>query len=287
MAGHLARTYSDRMGEMAAKADEAGRRAEDSRGLDHAVRFGLITYGVVHLTFAWLAAQLAFGDSSGEASGSGALQELAQQPLGEVVLWLIAAGMALMVFWRLLDAARGHRRDDGLTLWRKRATDVAMAVVYGVLAATAVSTVLGSSSGSSEQSSQTLTARVMELPAGQWLVGAIGLGILGVACGLFWRGLSEAFMDDLDADAQVGNEARAYRVLGIVGHVAKSVTIAIVGVLFIVSAGQHQPSESGSTDQALRELLQQPFGPYLLLAMAAGIASYGLFCFAQAKNLSR
>ena len=272
---------------MAAKADEAGRQAQNSRGLDHAVRFGLVVYGVVHLMLAWLAVQLAFGDSSEEASGSGVFQELAQQPLGELVLWLIAAGMVLLALWRLLDATTGHRRHDGLALWRRRASDIGLAVVYGVLAYSAVSTVVGASSSSSEKSSQTLTARVMELPGGQWLVGAIGVGILAVAVGLLWRGVSESFMDDLDAEAQAGSEARAYRVLGIVGHLAKSVTIAIVGVLFIVSAVQHQPSESGSTDQALRELLQQPFGPYLLLAMAAGIASYGLFCFAQAKNLSR
>ena len=274
------------MGEMASKADRAGRRAEDSRGLDHAVRFGLVVYGIVHLTFGWLAVQLAFGDSSGEASGTGALQELAKQPLGEVVLWLIAAGMVLMVFWRLLDAVMGHRRDEGFSLWRRRISDIGMAIVYGVLAYSAVSTVLGSSS-SSEDSSETLTARVFELPGGQWIVGAIGLGIIAVAIGLVWQGLSESYMDHLDADGQRGHDARAYRILGKVGYLAKGATIAIVGVLFLVSAIEHEPSESGSTDQALRQLLEQPFGPYLLMAMAAGIASYGLFCFAQAKHLSR
>lgn len=272
---------------MAAKADEAGRQVQDSRGLDHAVRFGLVVYGVVHLILAWLAVQLATGDSSGEASSSGVFQELAQQPLGEIVLWLVAAGMVLLAMWRLLEATTGHRRHDGFSLWRRRLGDVGMAVVYAVLAYSAASTVLGASSGSSEQSSQTLTARLMELPGGQVIVGAIGVGIVAVAVALLWRGVSESFMDDLDAEAQSGKEARAYRVLGVVGHLAKSATIAVVGVLFIISAVQHEPSESGSTDQALRELLQQPFGPYLLLAMAAGIASYGLFCFAQAKNLSR
>jgi hypothetical protein len=34
-------------------------------------------------------------------------------------------------------------------------------------------------------------------------------------------------------------------------------------------------------------VLDQPFGPVLLLVIAAGIGCYGLFCFARARHLSR
>ena len=40
-------------------------------------------------------------------------------------------------------------------------------------------------------------------------------------------------------------------------------------------------------DQALRDVLQRPFGPTLLLLIAAGLGCYGLFCFAWARHLSR
>lgn len=275
------------MTDLAGKADDAGRRAKSSDTLDHAVRFGLVVYGLVHVVFAWLALQLAFGDSSGEASSTGALQQVAQQPLGGLVLWLIALGMAFMVVWRVLDAVFGHAGEDGVTLWRHRAADVGMTVVFGVLAYSAVSTVLGASSGSSEKSSQSLTARLLDLPAGQVVVGAVGLGTVAVGGVLVWQGLTERYMKKLDAGGHSGQESRAYRMLGKVGFAAKGVTIGIVGVLFLVSAVQHDSSESGGTDQALRELLERPFGPYLLMAMAAGIASYGLFCFVRARHLSR
>ena len=277
------------MGAMVEKAEEAGRRADDSRGLDRGIRFGLVVYGVVHLTFAWLAAQLAFGDGSGEASGSGAVQELARQPLGELVLWAIAVGMALLVLWRLLDATRGHREEDGATLWRKRAADVVMAGVYGVLAYSAVSTVVGASSGSGSggRTSSTVTARAMELPGGQLLVGAVGVAVVALAGALAWRGISQSFMERLDAEGRHGQDSRAYRLLGTVGYVAKGATLAIVGLLVVVSAARHQPSQTGGTDTALRELLDQPFGPYLLAAMAVGIAAYGLFCFARARHMVR
>ena len=46
-----------------------------------------------------------FGDKEDSASNSGALHYLAQQPLGGVLVWLIAVGMFLLVVWRLLEVA--------------------------------------------------------------------------------------------------------------------------------------------------------------------------------------
>ncbi len=60
---------------VAAQAQQAGRQADDSEWMDHAIQVGLVSYGVVHLIMAWLALQLAFGDSGGSASSQGALHE--------------------------------------------------------------------------------------------------------------------------------------------------------------------------------------------------------------------
>ena len=75
--------------------------------------------------------------------------------------------------------------------------------------------------------------------------------------------------------------------LGKVGYIAKGVAIGLVGVLFVYAAVTHDPKKSGGLDQALHEVLEQPFGPFLLVAIALGIACYGLFCFARARHLSR
>ena len=69
---------------------------------------------------AWLAAQLALGEQEGSASSTGALQELAEQPFGTILIWLIAIGMFLLVLWRLLEAALGHEDEDGAERLRKR-----------------------------------------------------------------------------------------------------------------------------------------------------------------------
>ena len=57
------------MGDIAEAASSAGREAESSELMDHAVRFGLIAYGAVHLLIAWLSVQLALGDREGPVGG--------------------------------------------------------------------------------------------------------------------------------------------------------------------------------------------------------------------------
>jgi hypothetical protein len=260
-----------------------GREAEQSDWLDHAARVGLVTYGIVHLLIAWLAIQLAFGDHSGEASPQGALHELAGQPFGKTLVWAVAAGMFLLAVWQLLEAAFGHREKHDWGRARKRVVSGGKACVYGALSVTAVRVATGS--GGSGNTSDTTTAKVMDLPAGQWLVVAVGLAVIGVAGGLVWSGWKEQFAEHLDTEGKLGNSGAAYLLVGQVGYIAKGVSLAVVGALFCYAGLTHEPNKSGGLDEALQEVLQQPFGPYLLIGIGVGLGCYGLFCFAQARHL--
>jgi hypothetical protein len=132
-----------------------------------------------------------------------------------------------------------------------------------------------------------MTARLMSLPAGPLLVGAVGLAILGIAGAIAFRGIAETFKDELETEGQTGKDGGAYVLLGKIGHVSKAVAIAIVGALFLYAAFTHDPNKSGGLDQALRTLLQQPLGTPLLVVIALGLACYGLFCLAWARHLDR
>ena len=269
---------------MNAAADTA-QSVHRSDWLDHAVRVGLVTYGIVHLLVGWLAIQLALGDKQESASNSGALHALAEQPLGGVLVWLVAVGMFLLVAWRLLELFFGHTTEqDALTRWRKRLVALGKAVVYGALGLSAVAVALGQGS---QGGTDSLTARVMDLPGGQLLVGAIGLAIVGVGVGLVWNGWTAKFTKEMDVKGQVGKDGSAYVVLGRVGHICKGIAIALVGGLFVYAAVRHEPKKSGGLDKALQTVLEYPFGQVLLVAIGAGIGCFGLFCFANARYLSR
>ncbi len=271
-------------------ARDLARRGGDAAWLSPAVRFGIVAYGLVHLLVAGVALQLALGERRGNADSSGALATLASQPFGRILIWVMAAGMGLLVAWRLLDAVAGHRGEAGAELWRHRSVDLLKAAIYGALgfSATRVASGAGSSGGgSSGSASETLTARLMNLPGGQLLVGLVGAAVLGYAVALAWQGLTRRHAEHLDAEGRRGDTGRAYLALGVAGYVSKGVALAIVGVLFTYAAATHEARQSGGLDQALHEVLRQPFGPWLLGLVAVGIGCYGLFCFAQARHLSR
>lgn len=268
------------------EAERVGREVEQSPWLDHAVRVGLVAYGVVHLLIGWLAVQLALGDREGKASSTGALAELNQQPFGGVLIVLVAIGMFLLVLWRLLEAGFAHRREDGMDKAGKIAVSLFKAVIYGALGASAVKVATGSGSSGSG-GTDTMTAKLMDLPAGQILVVLAGLAIIGYGGFNVHRGWTEKFREHLDAQGQSGRHGSAYVRLGKVGYIAKGAAMMIIGGLFGYAGLTHDPKKSGGLDEALQEVVQAPFGPVLLGLIAVGIACYGLFCFARAKHLDR
>jgi Domain of Unknown Function (DUF1206) len=271
--------------DITAKAGFAGRRAEHSDLLDHAVRVGLVAYGLVHLLIAWLAVRLAFGDGGQSASSQGAMHELASTSLGRLSLYVVAGGLFALVVWQLLEALFGHRDEDGGKRVFKRVVSAVKAIIYGTLGVSALKVAIGS--GSSGAGTDSTTSKLMSMPAGPVIVAVVGVVVLVVAGALFYRGLSEGFADKLDFDGRTGNDGRAYLLFGKIGYASKGIALAIIGGLFIWAAVTHDPQKSGGLDQALHKLLQAPFGTPLLVAVAAGIACFGLFCFAWARHLNR
>jgi hypothetical protein len=268
-------------------AQQLGREAEQSDWVDRAGRVGLVAYGVMHLLIAWLALQLAFGDRKQSASAQGALHELASQPFGDVLVWAVGIGLFLLAIWQAIEALFGHRDLDGKRRAGKRLASAGKAVVYAALGFSAIKIAMGSSSTSSEKETDSWTARLMDLPAGQLLVAAVGLVVLGVGGYFVVRAWTEKYAEELSAEGRSGKAGTAYLWFGKLGYTAKGIAFGIVGVLFVYAALTHDPHKSGGLDQALTELLDQPFGAYLLVAVAAGIGCFGLFCFARARHISR
>src|SRR6188472_4071146 len=157
------------MTEIGDRAEQLGHEVQRSKTLDGAIRFGMVVYGVVHLIIAWLAVQLALGQGGKQASQKGAMQTLAKEPAGTLLLWLVAVGMFALVVWRLIEMVVGHQEYDGGKRWRKRAISGFKAIVYGYLGFTALRFAVGASSGKSTN----YTAKLMDQTYGRWIVGGI------------------------------------------------------------------------------------------------------------------
>ncbi len=119
----------------------------------------------------------------------------------------------------------------------------------------------------------------MKQPAGQWLVAAVGLAVIGVGVYHVVKGWKKKFLRDLET-----HPGEWIVKAGRVGYIAKGIALAIVGGLFVLAAVRHKPSEARGLDGALRNLLGAPGGPVLLALVALGLIAFGVYCFGRARH---
>jgi hypothetical protein len=266
------------------KADQARKHP----ALEWLAKLGTAVYGVMYVVVGWLALQIAFGDPAGEASGHGALREIARQPFGEVLLWVACVGFAALVAWKACEAVAGHRAEDGGKRVAARAASAAKAVVFAVLAVLAFQTVTGSSRGGGRRSSEEgYTAQLLQMPLGPALVVGLGVVIGGYGFYSIYKGLSDGWRKSLEAQGWTGDIGRAVTVLARTGYSTRGLAFGVIGGLFVWAGLTHDADKSGGLDQALQTLQDAPFGKALLVAVAIGLACFGVFNVAKAWFLRR
>ncbi|MGI5125469.1 DUF1206 domain-containing protein [Pseudonocardia sp. CA-107938] len=251
----------------------------DSAPVRLGARVGIGAYGVTHLVVAVLAIQLAFGNTSERTDQSGAFEALAHQPLGLVLLWVLVIGFAAATLWRVYEAVRGFSwvQERRATLMRRAQTG-GQAIVSGTLAVLGVTTLVGGSGGGTEKA----TAGVLGLPGGQVLVALVGVGTAVVGGWTVWSGWTRRFMENLALPPSLRVHRFADRT-GLIGFVAKGLTLVLVGVLIVVAAIRFDPQQANGLDAALKGLAGQPYGPYLLVALALGLIAYGVYGIVDAR----
>jgi hypothetical protein len=273
-------TTADHVGHV---AGDAARDTTDNRYFQLLGRVGLAAYGLVHFTIAYLAARVALGAGGATADKGGALATLAAQPGGRALLWAVTVGLAMLVLWRLGEAAVGLRWVQPRNKrTRKRIQSAATAVVFGFLAVSAGKLAAGGGAGSDNQQ-EAFTARVLALPLGQVLVGAVGVAVIAVAGLEIYRGARKKFVEDLDLSTASPTARTVAIRLGQVGYPAIGVAYGIIGALIISMAVTYRPDKKVGLDAALTTLAAQTYGTALLLIVAAGLACFGVYCLFDAR----
>jgi len=162
-----------------------------------------------------------------------------------------------------------------------RANAGALTVYYAALALLALQYAQGSGSGGSGKD---VTAKVLAWPGGQILVAAVGLVIVGIGGYHCWKGAASGFRDELDIRDLRGSSDTAIERVAQFGYIAKGLALILIGVLVVIGAVQFDPNAAGGLDPALHALASQPFGPWLLSAVALGLIAFGGFLAVRARR---
>jgi hypothetical protein len=268
-------------------AQQARGKAEAGRGWYALIaRFGLVAKGLSYGLVGALALKLAVGDGGKATSRAGALQELAQTSFGKIVLILLALGFAAYALWRLVQAyaERVDAEDGAAKVWAKRAGYIGRGLVYVTLTYSTVRILTGSSGEESQNAkAHQSTAMVLSWPGGRWIVAAAGLVLVGVALWNLYRGLARKFEDKWRVARLTPTVRRWGARAGVVGHAARFVVFALIGVFAIKAALDYKPKDAIGLDGALQKLAQASYGPWLLGLTAAGLFAYGLYCLVDAR----
>jgi len=257
-----------------------GHRAASSPAAHVLARAGLTARGVIYLLVGWVALLVALGRSGQEADQQGALQLLAGKSYGLVSLWLLGIGFAAYALWRLGEAAFGVTGEpDGAG---PRLISLGRAVVYTGLAYLTFTVISGTQHSQSRQQ-QDVTATVMQHTYGRWLVGIIGLAVVIAGLILVSQGARRKFMKYLRTAQMSARTRRLVELLGMIGTIARGLVFALAGVLVIDAAVTHRATESGGIDKALLTLRNQPFGEFLMILAALGLAVFGVYGLCEAR----
>lgn len=252
---------------------------EAGRWIVPLARFGFAAQGVVYIVIGSLAALAAFHRGGRTTGPRGALLEILSQPYGQVMLGVIAVGFMGYTLWRLTQAIQDteHKGSDAKGIVARLGYAV-IALIYGSFAVTAVQLIIGTGTRrGDEESSQEWTATLLAQPLGQWLVGAIGVGIIALALYQYYLAYTAKFLEQLDrSEMSRRAETWASRV-GRLGLAARGIVFTVIGVFLMVAALTANPNQARGLSGALQALEQQPVGPWALGVVALGLVAYGLY----------
>ena len=258
-------------------ASESARHATPRAWLDRLSRWGLVVRGVIYFVPGASAMQWALGHHGQPMTQAGTIEAIGQQPLGRVLLVVVALGLAGYAAWGAVRAIcdplhRGHR-PGGIA---QRIGYATSAAAYAVLLYATVRVLTGSQSHIAPRQDWSVT--LLARPFGAPLVGAIGLcWIFGSGIAQIVMGWHRTFERDLALE-RMGRLERSWAIgLGRVGLVARGFVFTIIGVLLVAAAFHVVPHSTAGLEGALIELAHQPFGLALLGAAGLGLMTFGVY----------
>lgn len=251
--------------------------------IERLARFGYAAKGVVYLIVGLLAMPLAFGIGSKTAGTSGALQTIVTQPFGKFLLSVVAIGLIGYAIWRFTQAFIDPE-DQGTDAKGvvQRIAYALSGLSYAGLALTAVQIVVGWG-GNNSSWRQDWTARLLAQPFGQWLVGIVGVLVLGVGFSYMYQAYTAKFRERFKFAEMSNAQLKWATRLGRFGIAARGIGFGVIGLLLIQAAVQSDPDEAQGLGGALEALAQEPLSQWILGVVAVGFVAYAIHMLIVAR----
>ena len=251
-----------------------------SRWIDLAGRAGYVTRGLVFLVTGLLSILCARG-RGGDPDPEGAIEAMVRAPLGRVAVLFVAIGLFVYSAWCLVQALfdpEGHDR-SAMSI-AGRVGQALSAAFYLPLARLALRAAIH---GVAPRQQHRQLVRILELPGGRALLGAIGVGVIVTGIIQLVVGVGGTFEQELDFRRASRAMRRLTVASGALGFGARALVFGIVGVFLVLAAIHVSPARAHSVGGALREVLRVPYGSVVVDLIGVGLLLFGAFSLLAAR----
>ena len=248
-------------------------------------RTGFVAKGVVYGIIGILTFKAAF-DMGGQKAGQMAVLEfLEKQTFGNILLILMALGLASYAAWRFIQSVKDPEKiGDDKKGMAKRIGFFCSGLLYLGLGVLAALKAFGSGSGSSGSSGSAQKSSFLASETGLWILGIVGVGIIIAGIFQFVKAYKNDYYKKLGL-ASLGDKKKreSIKKTAEFGLSARGVILVIIGFFAIKAAANSNPSEIKTTQEAFAFIQESAYGPWLMGLVAAGLVAYAIYMFLVAK----
>ena len=272
--------------EIKADAKKAAKDAAFSPLMERLARLGYGVKGFLYIAIGFISISGALGKSSTPADQIGAIVAFSKLPYAELLLWVILVGLISYSIWGVIRAVLDpfHKGRD-LKGLLARAGYLVSAATYASFALPTYHLIIGARGGTGANGTVEMVSKVMAMPMGRWIVGAIGLAAIAAGLYQLYMGYKMDFEKQFKPYAITPDQLRIAKQLGRYGTMARGVVFAIVGFFVTLAAYQANASHAQGFDGALDYLAKQPYGLWLLAIIALGLIAFGIYSVMSAAWL--
>jgi hypothetical protein len=263
------------------QASGHAHRVTETTWVGRSARFGLACRGALYLVIALLAIELARGHSrASQTDARGALETIARHRFGFLVVVAIGVGFGCLGVWQAVLAVRSWAGSNG---WHRLAAAGKAAIDFLLCFSAFAIAAHRAKSANGDAKAVDITGRVLHHTGGRFVVAGAGVAIGTVGVGLIVKGICRRFDIDVAISAVPEPARGIFETFGVVGMLARGVVVALAGYFLLESAITFNPAHTKGLDGVLASIAHDPWGRWLLGAVSAGLACFGVFSLLEAR----
>ena len=247
------------------------------------ILLGYAAKGIIYFLIGILAIEAAILPERKAVGTYRALKYLSGQPLGSILLFLLAFCLGGYVLRRLLQAViyPGHERSFSWTGILQRTGYMMSSISYAGVAYSALS--IAFELGKYNDTINDSVEKLFLHPTGEYVVFIGGVGVIGVGIGYLYGAYTGSYISRFAADDIDPRLKYIAKLLGKLGIASRGIAFVLVGMCLVIASIASDSNLAGGLQNAFQVLADQPLGWLWLGLIGIGFMAYGLYMLAAAR----